>query len=182
LLWSRLTANVLGEVIVTCEPIMDDDFSGNVLNVCRWSIEKPLSGYTGTVRVANQRLEISVGPGAGGMGVVSGCTIIGDFDVQVDYDLLGTPVANLYGARLAGPELGVGPFGEVGVERGRTAVYRTNTLSATPTNPIPTTDTSGSLRLVRVGSTVTGYFRRGGNWTFIASGSARSAPTRINLD
>jgi hypothetical protein len=159
---------------------MDDDFRDNLLCASRWALETPRPGFSGVVTVLNKRLEVSVGPGAGGAGVISQCMLVGDFDVQVDYNLLATPVSNLYGARVGGPQLGVGPNGQVGVERGRTAFYRTIFLNGS--TQTPTTDTSGSLRLVRNGEMVSGYFSRGGTWILIGSGPATRELTRINLD
>lgn len=45
-----------------------------------------------------------------------------------------------------------------------------------------TSDTSGQFRLVRTGSTLSGFFRTGTGWTFLGSETVSIVPTRFNLD
>src|SRR2546428_2358687 len=143
---------------------MDDNFDDNSLDPSRWSELGVPPGFSGTVIEANQRLEISLGPGAGGAGIASRCSLTGDFDVQVDYALLSWPPAgtNVYGVRLTATDFSPNPaFGEIGSLRG----YSTSGPGR-PTQEIyglvahdqlavtPTRDVYGKLRLVRSASTL----------------------------
>ncbi len=161
--------------------IMDDDFNDNFLDPNRWSIEGP----PGTVSERNQRLEIALGQGAGGTGIVSVCSLAGNFDVQVDYTLLNWPPSNPYGLRLGAVDLGVGQFGEVGIYRNSSAghplEFYTLVFADHATQTV-TTDTTGTLRLVRIGSTLSGYFDNGANWVLVGSSTATTTATRFNLD
>lgn len=162
---------------------IDDNFNDNFLNPDLWSILSPPPGFIGTVVETNQRLEVTVlSAGVGGVGIVSNCSLAGDFDVEIDYILLNWPTPNFHNVRLGVFELGVGPGGAIGLNR--SSFEREIYLLALPasTAQILTTDTSGTLRLVRTGATLSGFVRDGTAWVPVGSGPVSTIPTRINLD
>ncbi|HET6280308.1 MAG TPA: MYXO-CTERM sorting domain-containing protein [Polyangia bacterium] len=109
------------------------------------------------------------------------CTLAGDFDVQVDYQLGLWPAAS--GVRLAlATGVGSALAGHAGVERVSlsthdvivqtpgTEVYLADFRSFNPFPDIPTTDTQGTIRLTRLGNNETAYFfTAGGGWTTLFS-------------
>jgi hypothetical protein len=165
---------------------INDNFNDNSLNSSLWNVLTPSPGTSFTVSETNQRLEVTLGPGFGGAGIVSVCQFTGDFDVQVDYTFLNWPAANLHSVRLGAPDLGEGPGGGIGLNRssfpnGGTGEFY---LMALPNSDpqIATTQSSGKLRLVRTGSTLSGLVLVGTTWIPIGSGPISTAATRISLD
>jgi len=111
--------------------------------------------------------------------------VAGDFDVQVDFSLLNWPSNNRQGFSLEAEDLGQGQFGLFRVERfnevGGDAYHMVFPNQAgDPT--FPTTDTAGKLRLVRIGTTLSGYYHNGTNFVFINSAPVPTNPTRIVLN
>jgi len=160
---------------------INDDFDDNFLDPSLWSELVPPPGFSGNVSETNQQLEITAGPGVGGTGVVSVCSVAGDFDVQVDFSLLSWPPNNAHNLRLGTTDLGEGPFGGVGINRSSFSeeyimVFVDDAVQT------PTTDTVGMLRLERTGSTLSGYFHDGIDWVLVGSGTTTTDPTRFNLD
>ena len=154
--------------------VVYDDF-----NHPRWKIVTDGSGPES--EETNRRLEIvlpadSRGTTSDVFGVSydSVCRLRGDFDIRVSYALLEFPALN--GVRVG---LGVhepGQFSQV-VERTSFSqhdalppgeVYLTDFGGVIE---VPTTDTSGRLRLVRKGKTLTGYYfdAISGDWQSISS-------------
>jgi hypothetical protein len=162
--------------------VIDDNFSDNFLAPNLWERESPPSGFLGSVSETNQRLEVSVGSGAGGTGVVSVCSLVGSFDVQTEYVLPSWPVANHHSVRLGVNDLGVGPFGAVAVHRFSGAPEQHVFVTLSGTSGVSTSGSSGKLRLIRAGSTLSGYASTGSGWTLLGSGTVASSATRINLD
>src|SRR6266849_3175779 len=52
----------------------------------------------------------------------------------------------------------------------------------TTTAQAATTDTTGTIRLVRSGSTSSGYYKGPTNWLSVGSGSVPTTPTGISLE
>jgi hypothetical protein len=74
-----------------------ENFANNQYNTQLWYLYN--SGPGTTAQVANERLEVDVaGSGYSGL-IASGFSLIGDFDVQVDFTLINWPTNN--GAQLA---------------------------------------------------------------------------------
>ena len=159
-----------------------DTFDDNSLSLERWDVLVPPPGFGASVVERNQRLEVSVGPGAGGAGVVSKCFLAGDFDVQVDFTLLNWPANNQHNVRLGAADVEAGPNGGVGINRS-SFDSESYFLALTSTGArVPATGTSGSLRLVRQGTILSGLFWDGNNWSVVGGGAAGTTATRVTLD
>jgi hypothetical protein len=150
-----------------------ENFTNNQYNTQLWELGYQGTGTTATV--ANNRLEVSVGGGgyAGFTGV--GFTLIGDFTMTADYTLFNWPVNN-------GTQLTMGTFNKSpaelfqvghangGISLGSTEWFFTYILN-TYTQAGPTVSNPGTLKMVRTGNTMTGYysFNGGSTWTQIGS-------------
>lgn len=121
-----------------------------------------------------------------GARVTSVFLLQGDFDIQIDFSLLQWPLHN--GVRLAIAMTGH-LYDDYGVERsslssseplGPGEVYVAD-FTGGPIVLVPTQDTTGSLRLVRVGATQTGYYLASGSWIPILTGPATTGELAIQL-
>jgi len=180
---NQAAVSVFGSVVVPLT--MNDDFNDNVLDPTRWESYVDPAPSAGTVAETNQRLEVTLNGGAVNAGIRSRCSVAGDFDVQVDFSLLNWPSNNRQGFSLEAEDLGQGQFGLFRVERfnevGGDAYHMVFPNQAgDPT--FPTTDTAGKLRLVRIGTTLSGYYHNGTNFVFINSAPVPTNPTRIVLN
>jgi hypothetical protein len=155
--------------------------------------------------VAPHQVTISIPPSSSndpslkifGAGLASRCTVSGDFDVQVNFQLINWTSSN--GVRV-GLSSNPGPF--FASDFGTTppfAVERTsfgNTTQDAPGFPrevylthfldgvqglIPTSDLSGTLRLARSGGFATGYYLSSGNWIPIHSGPTTTQDIHLNI-
>ena len=164
------------------DPVIFEDFNDNTLNSSLWMSSVVGSGPVLTE--TNQRLEVflpaashETGDGVFSGGVESRCEVGGDFDMQVDYELLTWPPFN--GVRV----------GFNGVERDSHANseaspgehYAANFGNALPI--INTTHTSGTLRTTRNGDTRVAYYRdTNGQWVQILSEGGHSTnPLPLSL-
>ena len=104
-------------------------------------------------------------------GLTTKVPVTGNFDYQVNYNLLNWPITGgPNGVRLT-IGFGDGTFGG-GVERVSwehtwSEVYLTDFSGSL--SSITTTDTSGTLRIARTGNTVTGSYWSGSDWVVIES-------------
>jgi WD40 repeat protein len=161
-------------------PIVDN-FDANVRNVDLWSIIHDSTG--GFVQWTNQRLEMTIAAdgvpdqnSSLGVHVGANCLLNGDFDVQVDYQLLTWPAGD-------GVNVGIQAFftnGEVDRSTNQFGEFYDTFLDPT-FNSVPTTDQSGSLRLVRSGGTMTSYYKSGGAWIQLASAPAQQTSAIVAL-
>lgn len=161
-------------------PTVYDNFDDNATDKSEWKSE---TGGTGTtINEVGQRLEISHEATASGSPFfgqyVSTCKISGDFDIQVDYQLLQWPSTNgiVVGLAVRDPStssiwaterVSVGENerylanGEIASAGDEAYFASSNGISdrgeAIISGMTFTTDTSGTLRQVRSGSTITGY-------------------------
>ena len=154
-----------------------DDFDDNTIDPLRWT--SILEGTGPTVAETNQRLEITHPADATGgiflTGFSSVCLLRGDFDVQVDFDLLIWPTGN--GVRMG---LIVTNGRNSNVERSSNPdsdVYLTNFDDGVQ-GITPTTDLSGKLRMTRSGSNLTGSFFNNSTQTWIPIHTFDAATTR----
>ncbi len=175
--------------------IISDDFNDNSIDSSLWASWQGGSGQT--ITETNQRLEIYFPANSAddpnessfSAGYMSVCTLRGDFDIQVDYELLNWPNSN--GVRVyllvesgadADKSVGRVSFGDsyndfYGYNR---EVYLTD-FDGEVQGFISTSDTSGKLRLVRSGSTITGYYYSSNNWVTIHSSSATTDDVNFYL-
>lgn len=159
-------------------PQVYDDFNDNRRDSSVWNRYRGGSGPFPAER--NQRLDLvipanSVENGAGSFtaGYISRCELVGDYELQVSYDLTTWPANNGVRIALYGPRpverVSFGSAeggGEYYVTHFDDGIYR-----------VPTSDTSGKLRMVRIGSTASGYYWANGGWVLIHSGPVSSSPT-----
>jgi hypothetical protein len=160
--------------------VVDDNFNDNFLDPTVWKLQ---DGIQGTVEETNQRLEMTpTGPTGTGVGISSRWFVSGDFDIQVDYTLLSWPEGVFKNVQIKAVDLPRGAFGPTSLARNGfpTEVYVLD-LGISFLS-IPTTDMSGTLRLVRTGSTLSGYVRNGASWIPVGSGTTSTGPTRISLE
>jgi dipeptidyl aminopeptidase/acylaminoacyl peptidase len=152
---------------------LTDGFEDGVRDASLWhAIVDPGS----TVAEANGRLELSIAADAvpgGPWNQVDAhygaqCSLPGDFDFQVDYELLQWPAASGVFAGLHAF------FAGAGVSRISSAVQDDYTAwSGSTFTGVPTADLAGSMRLVRSGSVLTASVRSpGGDWATLLSAPA----------
>lgn len=164
-------------------PTVFDDFDDNKIDATKWRTSTTGSGST--IDEVNRALEISHQADASGSPFLaeyfSVCRLAGDFDIQVDYRLLQWPSTNGIKVGLAAYDQATSSTWTVErVSVGENERYRggnifigdpgpgadgylttfngiTNRGDATFSEFAFTGDMSGTLRLVRSGSTITGY-------------------------
>ncbi len=177
-------------------PIFSDDFNDNAVNSSMWIAGSTGAGptiaeTTGQVLI-NFHSNSSNNPAAGFFGAAYGsiCQLSGDFDMQVDFDLLTWPPAN-------GVRVGLGtPMATMertsfngGDGFGTREVYVVDLRGGgggLVITPGSTGDASGKLRLGRMGNTVTGYYYDPANsnpWVTLGSysGPGMAADAQVAL-
>jgi len=165
-----------------------DTFSGDRIDPF-WGIPF-VTGSGVSLNQANGELEISVPSGAQvdpafgfiSMGVSAQCRLVGDFDVQVDYRLLQWPspsdvnlsldtfppdFSEVHGMFVFDPGSGTG-----------ISTHFPGPINTFVQDPA----TSGSLRLQRVGSTLTAYYLNNGVWTAMQSVTESTVDQLANLN
>ena len=120
---------------------------------------------------------MTMGAGSGGTGVFSSCLLVGDFDVSVDYELLNWPGNNRHSLTMRALDLASGPNGSPGPFRYSGDVEIYGNVFLDHVDQVATTDLSGTLRMVRNGTSLAGYYKSGTNWTLIGSGTTSTAPS-----
>lgn len=160
--------------------VLNDNFNSNSINTTLW--QPRITGIGLSVVAANQRIEVSL-PGnssndptsqAFGAGLSSVCLLRGDFDIQVDFNLLLWPQSSGVRVGLSLQDLPV-PI---------PAVERTGFVPIDfPSLPrelyltdfgdgvqgVATSDLTGTLRVTRTGATLSGYYLSSGNWILVHS-------------
>lgn len=172
------SAALVASPVTFADSTLSDDFNDNRTDVSRfinWGLGGPEA-----VEV-NGRVEVTIPASSTGeifgAGYVSACALTGDFDLQIEYQLLQWPVQN--GVRVS-LYTGPNPWNEA-VER---ISWGTSdpSFSFDPTTPevylmyanravVPTSDTFGKLRLQRVNGVATAYYFTSGQWAQINTGS-----------
>ncbi len=166
-----------------------DDFNSDTRNVDMWSIIH--DGNGGTLQWTNGRLEMSIAadasptPGQSSIGahVGANCLLNGDYVAQVDYQLIDWPVGDNVNVGLqAYPNQGAIHRSTQSVSLG-TGIYDSYNGFVPPAAfaSTTTTDQSGSLRLVRSGTTTTTYYKSGNDWVPFATDVATPTPAIILL-
>jgi len=165
-----------------------EEFNENFIDPLLWTAE--IYGAGPQMGAVNQRLEIAFPSwswgGDFGAKLSTNFLFRGDFDVQVDFQLLTWPYGN--GVRTA---LGIdhGFLYPPGVERlsfGQSdypweprECYLTD-LNGSVCGITETSHTTGRLRLARTGATQTGYYHSG-NWVLICSGPAPTTDVGLQI-
>jgi hypothetical protein len=170
--------------------VLNEDFNDNSIDPILWTASVYGSGPQ--IEEANQQLEVTI-PGSSsgqdfGVKLASNFQLRGDFDVQVDFRLLTWPFAN--GVRMGlGIDQGSIAF-HPGVER---ISFGQNDYPGEPREAYltdfpdgvhgitATGDMIGSLRLVRAGSTQTGYYSGPSGWVAIHTGPAPTDDVGIKI-
>jgi hypothetical protein len=171
----------LNQGSITCPtPVFSDSLNGNSINPAVWKTQ--ITGTGPVVAAVNQSIVTTLPPnsqndpiaqGFGG-GLTSICLLGGDFDMQVNFRLLLWPQSS--GVRVgllimdapapAVERVGWGPTEALGQPR---EVYLTH-FADNPQGGTVTSDLSGTLRMVRTGSLLTGYYLHAGSWAQIHTG------------
>jgi DNA-binding SARP family transcriptional activator len=153
---------------------ISDAFDGNGVDGTIWYQSQSGSGWTLNESGGHLEYAFTAGGVAGGQYTVIGghlgtmCKFPGDFDAQVDFRLPQWPGGNGIAATLwawFGPTT-IGRY----VWRQSSAKWGEAYSSDTGENAgVPLNDTSGSLRLARVGGILTAYFMHNGHWQTLTS-------------
>jgi hypothetical protein len=171
-----------------------DNFNDNKIDSSRWLTS--LVGNGPTVKETNQRLEIVIPSNSLSRtsnsseviaGITSTCQLRGDFDFQIDYELLSWPPSN-------------GAFVVLTAQRESVAEKHLKSFQNTERMSLPhlprdvyatdfddglykvnaTSDMSGKLRIVRSGFTITGFYYISDHWVPINS-AREGAHADINM-
>jgi hypothetical protein len=163
-----------------------DDFDDNFIDPGTWSVAL----YGAGAQLAEQSQELEFFMPASSSGAEFGARLVsvfrlrGDFDIRVDFRLLQWPYYN--GMRTA---IGLTDdyYDDYGMER--SSLSASEPLGAQevyvadfgPLVLVPTQDFTGTLRLVRSGSTQTGYYIGDGGWMPVLSDAAPTEDVAIQL-
>jgi hypothetical protein len=154
--------------------IFYDNFNDNSIDPNLWQDPGLYEGAT--ISETNQRLEITVPPG-GEADLLAKNNLYGDFDLKVDFNLLSWPIPN-------GVSVGIGAGSDAidlvikrasygpadpGGQREIYWAYFAYAGGPETTAEVPTTDTSGKLRMKRTGNKVEMFYGKNGAWELIGS-------------
>jgi hypothetical protein len=109
--------------------------------------------------------------------VTAPCQLSGDFDITAHYHLVNWPLNNAVWVGIWTPEGNVArASSRMGTDNSY-ASYLAQTISR-----VETADTSGTVRLSRVGTTMSGYYQgTTGEWVKIASGAGSTEPITYSI-
>jgi TolB protein len=152
-----------------------------------------VTGSGPSISETNGRLEVSFPSdtlndpllGFANAGVGAQCHLLGDFDIQVDYQLLQWPPQSGVNVDFDTFDIVNGSYGDVyGMfvfdPGGGTGI---STHFPGPLNTfVSAPEASGALRLVRVGATLTAYRRTPGSWSALQSTSDPANEIAMNLN
>jgi MYXO-CTERM domain-containing protein len=190
LTFALVCCSTLSSGLAAAAPVWSDPLTGPAIDAAHWTSE----ALNADVKLAPSDMGVVMTVAGSAHGadflarLTSLCTLVGDFDIQVDYQLGPWPAHS--GVRLA-LVTGVGSaFGShAGVERVSlsdhdvvvqtpgTEVYLADFLSLNPFPDMLTTDLQGTIRLTRTGNSQTAYFSTaGGAWTTLYMAATTDAP------
>ena len=175
----------------TATLVPNDNFNDNAINNLMWTVGT--DGVGPKIEETNSGLEIflpatsTIGSNKSfSAGYFSKFHLVGDFDIEVEYQILKWPRNNGVSVGLV-----VLPGGTVerarwgGPEQGEN--YITNYFQTAPgeifdiAGETRTKDLWGKLRLTRIGDEMTGYFFRSGEWVAVRRGKVDTAPVEVSL-
>jgi hypothetical protein len=159
---------ILGICLLLASPsqggTVHDNFNDNYLNPVYWWVN--IQGTGPTVIETNSWLEITFPADSSGSALMAGIsserTLVGDFDAQVDFNLLTWPTGN-------GFNVSIGAGGSFTVMVSRYS-YKFGDLEGYLFNhngtmiSVPATGTSGKLRLKRTGNTMEAFYWQNNAW------------------
>src|SRR5206468_2740506 len=151
-----------------------DNFSSNTLDTALWTAAGETVGSGVSLALVNQRLEMTTSPGAAPppndgccfhAQLQGACLLHGDYDLQVDFATLDWPDRS--GVDL---DIVANANGNMGYFSGVGGGNLYGTFFNVPDDVFASTsDTSGAIRLVRSGATLSGYYLHNGQWVLIKS-------------
>ena len=176
-------------------PVWSDPLTGAQIDPTRWAISR--SSADMTLAPSSEGVLMSMAGSAHGTSFVAAlsslCSVEGDFDIQVDYELGLWPAKSGVRTGLsAGSKSGFSATvqrdslsaTDVPVQKSGSEVYLTDfePMSGGTFMDVPTADVRGTLRLVRSSGSATAYFASpGASWTIVASVAAPSEPVTLTL-
>ena len=108
-----------------------------------------------------------------GVKLVAPCQLSGDFDIRIHYKLITWPMTS---EAWVGIGAGDSEVARVSFRNGSDNNYAT--YFAGTTTRVGTSDMTGSVRLARAGTTISGYYENAnGGWTLISSVTTSADPT-----
>jgi hypothetical protein len=174
--------------------ILSDPLTGAQVDATHWTSSTPNAGVT--LQATSTGVLMTVAGSASGTNLyarlMSACTLVGDFDVQVDYALgpwfahsgvrtaLGTGVGPDVASHAAVERVSLSDH-DVVVQTPASEVYLADFLSVNPFPDVATADTQGTFRLTRTGSVETAYFGTAGAWTMLYATTTTSDPVNTFL-
>ncbi len=184
LVFLSLCVGIDVESVKAADPIFVDNFNDNTIDSSIW--QNDFVGNGATIFEENQKLNVLLPADSSGSLFLAvyhtACKLHGDFDVQVDFELSNWPDAN--GVRIgmfanyprdAVERLSFGA-GDVGAGEG----YLTD-FGGALRGWTPSADLTGTLRLTRTQSILTGFFMSDGIWVQVASASIGTGDAKIGL-
>ncbi|MEZ4653762.1 MAG: SdrD B-like domain-containing protein [Candidatus Eisenbacteria bacterium] len=166
-----------------------DDFNDDTIDSLFWTPR--LVGDGPAIAEINHRLELTIPANSAETdddyfwsGLDGVCQVRGDFDIQVDYQLLVWPTSS--GVRVG---LGVGGGGVIdraslGANDIPWVAWRESYFTGFVGQdlvPETTCDLSGTMRLTRSGDTLTGYYLSLGSWVAISSAEVTTADMSMHI-
>jgi hypothetical protein len=162
-----------------------ENFSNNQYNTQLWGLWN--MGQGTTTQIINNRLEVNVaGSGYAGLNGWD-FTLTGDFDMRVDFTMINWPANN-------GTQIYLSPYSKSSgnlfqVARANTGLingqeqYFAIILQNYYSTGVTGSTLSGTLRLVRTGNKVEGFYSPDGgtNWLSIGSGSDAQLADRVSV-
>ncbi len=169
---AALGAAVLPAGQAVAAPLFVDDFNDNSLGQV-WTSER---GGLPSLQETNSRLEVTLPGGSSGYyyyaDIRLSSTLTGNFDAQVDFAVLAWPASN--GVRIglvAAPAVGYGA-GIERISRGTSeysGVEHYDTDIGGISANVLTTSSTGTIRLARTGTIVSGYYWNAGSWALVGT-------------
>lgn len=167
---------LLAVTVLTVSPsqggTITENFDNNQFNRILWYKLKVGTGSLSSV--ANNRLEDTLPVSAGGIlymgGMGSEFTLVGDFDMQVDFELLTWPADNASQITLAinnAYDFSINRRSRGLNEGGGGEIYFT--MIKGQMTQVAASDTAGKLRMTRTGNTMAGYYWTGSTWQLVGS-------------
>lgn len=156
-----------------------EDFTNNHYNTNLWSLWDTGQGVS--AQVISNRLEGTVsGIGYGGLSGW-GFTLIGDFEVRVDFTLINWPENNRTQLTLGTYNLSPDELFHVGRggDYNPKEVYFTYIMNNYHNTAVTGPTSNGTLRMVRTGNKMEGFYWNGTGWQSIGSVTDASLGTRV---